>query len=459
MQEANGKGNPVIERGAAEEEKASERLENIGRQILILSGNELYVRMRFLDVALSSFSYVMDGAVSLIGTDGWNLYFHPGELGGLFRADRVGVNRAYLHLVLHCIFRHIINRRGRETVWWNLACDIVTESIIDDWDVRSIRRGKSWLRQETYRKLRGQMKVLTAEKVYSQIQAWNLTDRDRERLLAEFTVDDHRYWAKDEEQDKKNALNRKWKEMSDKMQTDMETFSQEASASSGHFLKQIRVENKESYDYREFLRKFAVLKEEMAVDEDSFDYVFYSYGLRLYGNMPLVEPQEWKEVTKIEDFVIVIDTSMSCSGDLVKKFLEETYGILAKSDSFFRKVNIHIIQCDDAVQSDQKITCKEELKDYMEHLDLTGEGGTDFRPAFEYVNRMIERQEFSRLKGVLYFTDGQGIYPKKMPPYETAFVFIQKDYEEAKVPPWAMKLMIEESEIEPGVSQRENGDR
>lgn len=459
MQEVDGKGNPVMERGAAEEEKASERLEQIGRQILILSRNELYVRMRFLDVALSSFSYVMDGAVSLIGTDGWNLYFHPGELGGLFRTDRVGVNRAYLHLVLHCIFRHIINRRGREMLWWNLACDIVTESIIDGWNVRSIRRGKSWLRQETYRKLREQMKVLTAEKVYSQIQAWNLTDRDLGRLSAEFTVDDHRYWAKDDEQDKKNALNQKWKEMSDQMQTDMETFSQEASSSSGHFLKQIRVENKEQYDYREFLRKFAVLKEEMAVDEDSFDYVFYSYGLRLYGNMPLVEPQEWKEVTKIEDFVIVIDTSMSCSGDLVKKFLEETYGILAKSGSFFRKVNIHIIQCDDEVQSDRKITCKEELKDYMEHLDLAGEGGTDFRPAFAYVNQMIERQEFSRLKGVLYFTDGQGIYPKKMPPYETAFVFIQKDYEEAEVPPWAMKLMIEESEIEPGVSQMENGDR
>ena len=67
-----------------------------------------------------------------------------------------------------------------------------------------------------------------------------------------------------------------------------------------------------------FLRKFAVLKEEVTVDDDSFDYVFYSYGLRLYGNMPLIEPQEWKEVKKVEDFAIVIDTSMSCSGDLVK---------------------------------------------------------------------------------------------------------------------------------------------
>ena len=39
----------------------------------------------------------------------------------------------------------------------------------------------------------------------------------------------------------------------------------------------------------------------------------------MYGNMPLIEPQEWKEVQKVEEFVIVIDTSMSCSGELVKK--------------------------------------------------------------------------------------------------------------------------------------------
>ena len=57
----------------------------------------------------------------------------------------------------------------------------------------------------------------------------------------------------------------------------------------------------------------------MTVDPDSFDYNFYSYGLSLYGNMPLIEPQEWKEVQKVEEFVIVIDTSMSCSGGTGEK--------------------------------------------------------------------------------------------------------------------------------------------
>ena len=42
----------------------------------------------------------------------------------------------------------------------------------------------------------------------------------------------------------------------------------------------------------------------------------------LYGNMPLIEPQESREVKKVEEFVIAIDTSMSCSGELVKHFFE-----------------------------------------------------------------------------------------------------------------------------------------
>lgn len=160
--------------------------------------------------------------------------------------------------------------------------------------------------------------------------------------------------------------------------------------------------------------------------------------------MPLIEPQEWKEVQKVEEFVIVIDTSMSCSGELVKKFLEETYGVLSENDSFFRKVNIHIIQCDDQVQTDQKITCEEELKEYMDKLELKGEGGTDFRPAFSYVDELVRQHTFEHLRGMIYFTDGRGIYPAKRPVYETAFVFMEEDYEDVDVPPWAIKIILEE---------------
>ena len=95
-----------------------------------------------------------------------------------------------------------------------------------------------------------------------------------------------------------------------------------------------------------------------------------------------------------------------------------------------------------------KITCQEELKEYMENFQVIGNGGTDFRLAFEYVQGLIDHKEFIHLKGMLYFTDGYGYYPRRKPPYDIAFVFMEEDYSDVAVPPWAMKLIIEKEALE-----------
>lgn len=428
-----------------------EKLDMVGRKILTVSRNELYLKMRFLDVALSSLIFVMDTGAQGLGTDGLYLYFHPQYLGGLYREDRVMVNRLYLHMVLHGVFRHITRRQGREERLYGLACDIASESMVDGMQYRCVLKSRSLLRRETYRRLQKVLKVLAAEKIYGVLEGWELTEEELLRLEAEFRVDDHSYWPLEEDKKKQEEIENRWQDVSEQMETQMETFSKEMSSGTGDLIGQLKVENRERFDYRQFLRKFSVLREETAVDEDSFDYVFYTYGLSLYGNLPIVEPLEWKEVRKVEEFAVVIDTSMSCSGELVRKFLEETYGVLSESNSFFRKVNIHIIQCDDQVQTDQKITSGDELREYMENLELRGEGGTDFRPAFEYVEGLMRRQMSGRLKGMIYFTDGKGTYPAKMPPFQTAFVFLKEDYEDMDVPPWAMKLVLSEDDLRGGI--------
>ena len=448
--------------------ETAERLQVIGSSILRAARDELYLGMRFLDVALSSFSYQMDGSIHGFGTDGRVMYFQPQMLGGLYKENRILVNRGYLHMVFHCIFRHFAwrgagrnigagysagenNADSEKTIeerLRDLSCDIAVEHIIDGMNYRSIRFSRSLLRRETYRLLEKEGKTLNAQRVYKILSGWNLSEKDFVNLEQEFRTDDHKYWERKKPDQKPNPmLSRKWGEINDGIETDLETFSQEAGEHDGDFLEQIKTENRSKYDYREFLRKFAVFHEEMAVDNDSFDYNFYTYGLRLYGNMPLIEPLESKEVKKVEEFVIVIDTSMSCSGELVRKFLEETYGVLSENESFFTKINVHIIQCDEKVHTDKKITSQEEMKDYMEHLELYGDGGTDFRPAFEWVDRLLEQHEFHNLKGLIYFTDGFGIYPQKMPPYKTAFVFMQDNYRDVDVPVWAMKLILDEDDL------------
>lgn len=426
---------------------AAQRLQDIGISILRAARDELYLGMRFLDVALSSFVYQMDGSVSPFGTDGAVIYFHPSQLGGLYRENRILVNRGYLHMVFHCIFRHF-GKPGMEKRLWNLSCDIAVEHMIDGIYHRSVRYSRSLLRRETYRLLEKEKKTLHAERIYKLLKEQFLKEKELQQLEKEFYVDDHKYWANQQPDQKPNPImSKKWGDIGEGIETDLETFSRDAGEQDGDFLDQLKIENRERYDYRDFLRKFAVFREELTVDPDSFDYNFYTYGLSLYGNMPLIEPLESREVKKVSEFVVVIDTSISCSGELVKRFLEETYGILSESGSFFQKVNIHIIQCDEKVHSDVKITCAEELQKYMDTLELYGDGGTDFRPAFAYVEELMEKREFENLKGLVYFTDGYGVFPAKMPPFRTAFVFMEQEPEDVDVPAWAMKLVITEEEL------------
>lgn len=423
-------------------------------RILYQSRSELYVNMHFLDVPLSSLGFEADWNRHGLAVDGAVIYYGPEYLLGLYKKGRVLVNRAYLHMLMHCLFCHMYTRKGRDKAYWDLACDIAMERVIDTLYSKCVHVPQSALRRETYLRIGkglaadGAKPVFTAERIYRLLREMNLTERRLAQLQAEFLVDSHDLWEQDGNTNQTITRQNQWNDNRERMQTEMESRGDEDEADSDKdLLETLQVENRERYDYRQFLRKFAVLKEEVQVDPDSFDTTFYTYGLSLYGNMPLIEPQETREIYRIDEFAIVIDTSMSCSGDLVKRFLEETYDVLSESESYFRKIHIHIIQCDDKVQSDVCVTSSEELAAYMEQFELKGFGGTDFRPAFEYVNRLRTAGEVRHLRGLIYFTDGKGIYPVQAPPYETAFVFVENQYSDEAVPPWAMKVVLEEENL------------
>lgn len=114
----------------------------------------------------------------------------------------------------------------------------------------------------------------------------------------------------------------------------METYAKDAAADAGKLAWMLKLSSRERKSYKEFLKRFAVVREEVSVDMDSFDYGFYMYGLQHYGNMPLIEENEFREAKKIEELVIAIDTSASCKEKLVQQFLNETGAILKHQESF-----------------------------------------------------------------------------------------------------------------------------
>ena len=169
---------------------------------------------------------------------------------------------------------------------------------------------------------------------------------------------------------------------------------------------------KRAYDYRRFLKRFTVTREEMELDLDSFDPVAYHYGLMYYGNFPFIEPSETREGNRLEELVIAIDTSGSCKKEIVAKFLGETRSILEEKENFFSRWNVCLIQCDSFVQDVTMIHSPKEWEAYRETITIKGRGGTDFRPVFQKVEELRKQHVFRNLKALIYFTDGDGIYPR-----------------------------------------------
>lgn len=278
----------------------------------------------------------------------------------------------------------------------------------------------------------------------------NKEDNIEENDLANELVSRDNSRSDEHKPDNLKQLENMWRSIAKQIQTELGLFAKNAGKQSENLVQALEEVDREHYDYAEFLKKFAVMGEVMKLDDESFDTNYYCYGMSLYDNVALIEPLEYKEVKRVRDFVVAIDTSGSVSGMLVQRFVEKTYDILNNEKSFFDKVNIHIIQCDTEIREKVKITCRNELENYIKNMELKGLGGTDFRPVFDYVDKLVEQKEFSNLKGLIYFTDGFGEFPAKKPVYETALVFLRSDYSAAEppnIPPWAIKLILEDEDI------------
>jgi len=425
--------------------------ENIGREILSAARNELYMNLPYLDAALCALTFQPGGGITLsLAVDGESLYYDGAFLSERYLRSRTAVNRAYLHVILHCMLRHLAKKRGRVPELWDLSCDAAVESILDGLDYPCLAGGAAPARRKFYGECRMDMPVLTAEGIYRRLLRLSLPEYELARLQRLFLVDDHGLWdmERKDSRERSQRQDERWRDLSEKTRTGMETVLAGQSAGGETVLEQIRVAVRDDVDYRTFLRRFAVPREVMAVDGGAFDYGFYAYGLRLYGNLPLVEPPETREAKRIEDFVIAVDTSMSTSGELVRQFLACTYAILRSTETFTRKVNIRILQCDDQVRSDTVLHDLEDLRRYMEDFQLSGGSATDFRPVFDHVAKLLEAKTFNNLRGLLYFTDGMGVYPEKRPPYDTAFILLGEPPLSVRMPPWAIRLVLELPDLE-----------
>ena len=438
----------------------------VASEVLNFSRQRTLVNMRFLEPAIrmltESPSKCMYNRSYGMGTDGKNLYYNPEYVLRAYQKEKGFVSRMYLHLVVHGIFRHFFVNPQIEQRKWDLACDMATEYIIESWklDFTDISAGAD--EKLELDRIRKNVGLMNAEKIYGYLKKKKESEIDRLEKI--FRRDDHSFWypetknRNDVIQVKSGQVNQNrevmfssqkleelWKQVAQKIQVDLETFMRSRSGETGDFLVNLKLVNRKKQDYSAFLRKFSRLGEHMKINDEEFDYNFYTYGIQLYGNMPLIEPLEYKDVRVVKTFVTVIDTSGSVEEEKLRRFLEKTYQILKSGQESEDRVNFHLIQCDALVQKDVKITSEKELEQVMEDLTLYGRGGTDFRPAFEYIEELRRNGELTNLNGMLYFTDGMGVYPRKKPEYPVAFVYDSEVLDKIpEVPAWAIRYLMDD---------------
>ena len=113
---------------------------------------------------------------------------------------------------------------------------------------------------------------------------------------------------------------------------------------------------------------------------------------------------------------VAIDTSGSIDDQLLGAFIEEFKTIMQN----FPSVKIELIIADAKVHAHHTFISGDPMD-----FRLKGGGGTDYRPTFDYVEANLPMTTM-----LLYFTDGEGLYPRIPPSYEVLWALSRK----AKVP-------------------------
>lgn len=392
-----------------------------------------------------------------MATDGLHLFYCPRQVVEDFRADRQAPGRQMLHVMLHCLLGHLPQRKGRKRT-------ALFDALVD-WRVQL-------LMQEL---LSGEPRVPVSETVnfaqplpalYKKVSADGHLVRKAMKLGRHSAVDDHRFWDPvvitgekagpggdgEESTDSstqgtgmEKALD--WEGIARDL-TDGQTFGKLP----GALENALRPAEDNQISYRQFLRRFAAPKEKLHIDPDGLDSRWYCLGLDLYGDIPLIEPPELSEPPQPDDLVIALDTSGSCSGEVMRQFLRETMNLLRDLSAGQSRFRILLLQCDAEIQQELLLERPEQVETLLEDFVPKGFGGTNFCTVFQRVEQLRQEGVLPRVQGLLYLSDACGSFPDTPPDYPTAFLIPKEEvrlsfFWQPKIPPWITALYLDTNEF------------
>ncbi len=397
------------------ETERREKAEYIAREIIAEARGRLVLHFPYLDQAIYGLRPLPLKSVPF-GSDGSFLFYDPIFLIDQYERDENSALKLLLHTTLHMLFRQALVGVRIQRPLWNLACDIAVEHLTESFDLPGLKSGREEARKDVYGKLQREGVYMSAEAVYAWLCEDGIQLPDVPEILNWEEIRQDAASLCEAENEDKNPL----------------------------FLELLRGRRKPKADYSQFLMRFLSRSEIMQPSRTEFDGGLYHLSGSLYGPVRLIEPLECSDDPHLTELLIAIDTSGSVKGKRVRRFVQRTCEILCGKDVFAPGTKICIVQCDDRIRDVCMIRSRNELDAYLTDLRLSGFGQTDFRPVFELAGEYVRRGEFSGLAGIFYFTDGDGVYPRKAPPFETVFVIDSDMPGRAPVPPWAVRVDMDE---------------
>ena len=352
-----------------------------------------------------------------------------------------------LHALLHCLFEHPFkNLDGGKAM--DLSKDITVGFILDELGYPCGEKSFIQKRKGVYKSIIDGFSSVNDQTATDFCKSLSVEEIDLYRSY--FTVCEHSFWKTrvDDEDSGEQTFFSPSENQGEEGKIDVE---QTWRLIATNLIPQIGKLNPslkrilslavgKSGGYKAFLKDFLRRKERIKPSDEEFDYIYYCLGLTNYGNVPLIENLEYSDRRDYSDIVIAVDTSGSTDGEPIKILLKEVFSLIKSMETGGEKYRVRIIQCDLKIQREDVVESAEEFSLLLSNYELQGGGGTDFTPVFDYLTTLKRKGE--KIEGLIYFTDGVGVYPRAIPPFKTCFAILGDDGQ-IDVPHFAYKINVE----------------
>jgi len=330
--------------------------------------------------------------------------------------DRLNVSEVEFVMAngaMHAVLKHQDRSSGRTKWLWQTATDYVVNSMLV----------KNGMQLPEYANYEHKFDGMYAEEVYQMLRDEMMNDElgmeeQIEQIMEgddvhneNITMQQENVESPDATETKQDQNSKDKEESSSSPSPDMDKLAEEMKEQFEQIFQKLNRQGTLPQDLQFVVPEYFSHK----VDWREFLYGYIaSYAKSTYSFVPpnmkylyrgIYLPSLSSDLLRI---VIGIDTSGSIDESLLKDFLGEINSIMQSYPNY----EIDVITADAKIQSHKVFLPGENLE-----YEVSGGGGTDFRPVFEYIDQQINYPTL-----LLYFTDGMGTFPETEPSYDLMWI-------------------------------------